>query len=41
MTISEPAQLAERAVNEALKASRRNAPRLFYSPLGVFSHHIH
>ena len=31
----------ERAVNEALKASRRNAPRLFYSPLGVFSHHIH
>lgn len=31
----------EGAVDEASKASRHSAPRLFYSPLGVFSRHIH
>lgn len=31
----------EGAVDDASKASRHNAPRLFYSPLGVFSRHIH
>jgi hypothetical protein len=33
--------IRERALDEASKASRHNAPRLFYSPLGVFSHQMH